>query len=86
MGLNVARLKRDKIYKDEFIGIRLTKEQRNEIQLKANLYTEGNISEYVLYSALNFEPVYEDLEDDELDELIKQSAKAQSTSFTHHFK
>ena len=78
----MARLKRDKIYKTHFIGVRLTEEQYNEIQIKANLYTEGNKSEFVLYAALNFEPNYEDLEDDELDELIKASAKSKFSALT----
>ena len=78
----MARLKRDKIYKTEFIGIRCTQEQHNEIKIKANIYTDGNISEYVLYTALNFEVNYEDLEAPELDELIKKSAKAKYTKFT----
>lgn len=78
----MTRLKKDKIYKTEFIGIRCTEEQANEIKIKANIYTEGNVSEYVLYAALNFEVNYEDLEAPELDELIKKSAKAQHTNFT----
>lgn len=78
----MARLKRKKNYKTEYIGVRMNKEQRNEIQLKANLYTDGNLSEFVLYSALNFEPNYEDLEDDELDELIKASAKSKFSALT----
>jgi uncharacterized protein (DUF1778 family) len=77
-----VRLKQDKEYKTEFIGFRLTKEHRNEIQLKANIYAEGNISEFVLYAARNFLPQYEDLEAPELDELIKESAKAKHTNFT----
>lgn len=78
----MARLKSEKIYKTEFIGIRCTEEQLNEIKIKANIYTEGNVSEYVLYTALNFEVNYEDLEAPELDELIKNSAKAKNTNFT----
>jgi hypothetical protein len=78
----MARLKRDKIYKTEFIGIRCTEEQYNEIKIKANIYTEGNVSEYVLYAAENFVVNYEDLEATELDEIIKKSAKAHNTNFT----
>lgn len=76
----MPRLKRNKDYKTEFIGVRLNKEQRNELQLKANLYTNGNLSEFVLYSSLNFEPQYADLEDDELDELIKESARKKNSN------
>lgn len=71
----MTRLKRDKIYKDSFIGVRCMKEQHNEIKMRANLYTEGNVSEYVIYAALNFAPCYEDLESEELDEEIKRMAK-----------
>ena len=78
----MTRLKRDKIYKTHFIGVRCTEEQYNEIKLKANLYTEGNISEFTLYSALNFEPNYEDLESPELDKMIKESAKSKHTGLT----
>lgn len=78
----MPRLKSDKIYKTEFIGIRCTEEQLNEIKIKAHIYSGGNMSEYVLYAASNFEVNYEDLEAPELDELIKKSAKAQNTNFT----
>ncbi len=78
----MARLKRKKIYKDCFLGVRCTQEEFNELKLKANLYSDGNMSEYALHAILNYEVVYADLEDDELDELIKRSAKAQFTSLT----
>lgn len=76
----MTRLKKDKIYKTHFIGIRCTEEQHNEIKLKANLYTEGNMSEFTLYSALNFEPNYEDLESPELDDMIKKQANYKGIS------
>lgn len=78
----MTRLKHGKDHKKSYIGVRCMYEEKNEIQLKANLYTEGNISEYVLYCALNFEPQYEDLESPRLDELIKASAKAGHTGMT----
>lgn len=78
----MTRLKQDKVYKASFIGLRCTEEQFNEIKIKANIYTEGNLSEYVLYAALNFVVNYEDLESPELDEIIQRSAKAKNTNFT----
>jgi hypothetical protein len=78
----MARLKTSKIYKCKLIAFRCTEEDFNEIKIKANIYTEGNVSEYILYTALNYEVNYDDLEAPELDEIIKQSAKAKHTNFT----
>lgn len=61
----MTRLRKDKNYKTNYIGARCTEEHANEIKLKANLYTDGNLSEYVLYAALNFKVEFEDLEKDE---------------------
>ena len=61
----MARLKKKKVYKTRFIGVRCNDEQYNEIKLKANLYTEGNVSEYVLHAALNYEVSRDDLENEE---------------------
>ena len=58
----MPRIKVKKIYKDQFVGFRCTELERNEIQLRANLYTEGNISEYILYSALNYNVNESDLD------------------------
>ncbi len=63
------------------IAYRCTEEEFNEIKIKANIYCEGNVSEYALYTAINYEVNYEDLEAPELDELIKKSAKSTSTNF-----
>ena len=46
------RLKSIKKQKTKVIGIRCTEREYNELKIKANVYTEGNISEYVLYCAL----------------------------------
>lgn len=56
------RLKPRKVYRTNFIGIRCTDEEKNRIQLKANLYTEGNISEYMLFCALEYEVKRGDIE------------------------
>lgn len=58
----MTRIKRDKKYKTEFMGIRCTNEQFNRIKTKSLLYTDGNLSEYVLYAALNFNVSDKDLE------------------------
>jgi len=67
----VARLKREKVYRRKAIGVRMTDEDYNLIKLAANIYADGNVSEYMRYAAINFEPEYCDLEDPEIDELIK---------------
>jgi len=43
---------------------RCTKEESMQLRRKAALYCEGNVSEWVLYSALNFVPSKEDFEDE----------------------
>lgn len=76
----MARLKRDKVYKVKMVAFRCTDEEFNELKIKANIYSEGNVSEYVLYAAINFEVNYEDLEAPELDEIIRQSAKTKNSN------
>ena len=44
------------------VNIRCLETEENKITRKAMLYTDGNISEYVLYAALNFVPSKEDFE------------------------
>ena len=58
------RLKKESKKADEFIGVRCTKEVKNKIKQKASLYSEGNISEWILYAAANFVPSGEELEDE----------------------
>ena len=36
--------------------------QHKEIQTKANLYTDGNLSEWMLHASLNYMPNKEELE------------------------
>lgn len=62
------RLKKKKITRDTFIQIRCKQEEKNVIQSKANLYTEGNISEFILYASLNYVPSKEELEGPHKDE------------------
>ncbi len=56
------RLKRPVKTKEESIRIRTKEKDKNRMQAKANIYTEGNLSEYIIYAALNFVPSKEDFE------------------------
>ena len=56
------RLKKKKNTKGKFIGFRVNESEYNRIKIKAGLYTEGNISEWVLYAALRYKPVKEEME------------------------
>jgi len=56
------RLKRKKDLKTERLAARATLKQLYKIQQKANIYTEGNVSEYIVFAALNFVPSKDDLE------------------------
>lgn len=56
------RLKKQAKNKTERISFRCSLEDFNRLQLKANTYTEGNLSEYLLYVGLNFLPEEQDFE------------------------
>ncbi len=58
------RLKRSKKNKEGRVSFRCLETEENKIQQKANIYTDGNLSEYVLYAALNFVPSKEDFEEE----------------------
>lgn len=55
--------KKLKAIRNLWIKVRCTLDEFNEVQGKANLYTEGNLSEYVRFACLNFEPTKDDLEE-----------------------
>lgn len=57
------RIKKKKTIKCNFIGLRVSDKELNDLKLKANLYTEGNLSEWLLYSGLNYSPKKEELEE-----------------------
>ena len=59
------RLKKAKKLKMETLAFRCQRPDRNAIQRKANIYTDGNLSEYLLYAALNFVPSKHDFEKEE---------------------
>lgn len=56
------RLKRAQKNKTETKKFRCTKREENALQRKANIYTEGNLSEYMIYAGLNFVAGKEDFE------------------------
>ena len=58
------RLKKGKNNKVCRTTFRSTEMEMNKIQQKANIYTDGNLSEYILFASLNFVPSKEDFEED----------------------
>jgi len=56
------RLKKPKTNKTQRITFRCVESDMNAMMRKACIYTEGNLSEYILYAALNFVPSKEDFE------------------------
>lgn len=55
-------LKKDKKKKTGFVGGRCTQIDYNNIKTKANIYCEGNISEWIIYAAKNYVPRKSELE------------------------
>jgi len=49
--------------KDERINLKISTEEYNKIHQKAMLYTNGNISAWIRYAAINCIPEGEDLEE-----------------------
>lgn len=58
------RLKKSTKNKNCNIVLRCSESDKNAIQRKANIYCDGNLSEFILYAALNFVPDKSDLEDE----------------------
>ncbi len=56
------RLKKLEDNKTSNINFRCRLEQEYELRRKANIYCEGNLSEYLLYAGLNFLPSKDDFE------------------------
>ena len=44
------------------LAFRVNDKEYNIIKIKSGLYTEGNISEWILYSSLNYQPSKEEVE------------------------
>lgn len=70
----MAKIKKDRSHKNDFVAFRLNSHDMHVIQIKANIYTEGNVSAFCRHAALNYEVNMNDLEDPELDKLIMESA------------
>ncbi len=60
--------KEEKNPREKWIKSRVNNDESNIIQEKADLYTDGNVSEYLRYAALNFVPSKKDLEKPEKEE------------------
>ena len=56
------RLKKKKTNKTEPVNFRCTLEEFQLIQRKALLYTEGNLSEFIVFASTEFVPSKEDFE------------------------
>lgn len=63
------KLKKEKNNKNLNLNIRLSLEEKNMMQTKANLYAEGDLSHYVRYACMNFVPDKTDF----TDEIIKKA-------------
>jgi len=56
------RLKKQNKYKEKTVAFRVTDRDLNKIKIKAGLYTDGNISEWVTYAALKYRPMKDEIE------------------------
>ena len=56
------RLKTKKTTKETYVKFRIEQKVKNKLQQKANIYTDGNLSEFMIYAGLNFIPSKEDFE------------------------
>lgn len=56
------RLKSLKEKKDEAVGFRCKEFDKNSLQGKADLYTGGNLGEWLIYAGLNYVPSKDELE------------------------
>jgi hypothetical protein len=59
------RLKKGNNNKVKRTTFRSTEMELNKIQQKANIYTDGNLSEYILFASLTFVPSKEDFEEED---------------------
>lgn len=56
------RLKKNKNTKSITKNFRVNHKELNKMKLKANVYCEGNLSEWIIYAAINHRPKGSDLE------------------------
>jgi len=57
-----VRLKKKNNNKEKIISVRFSQREFNRLKIKAGLYTEGNISEWLVFSGINHKPHKNDLE------------------------
>lgn len=67
------RLKKAKTNKNRAINFKCLESDFNKIKQKASIYTDGNVSEYVLFAALNFVPSKDDFEEEQNEKQCKKS-------------
>ena len=56
------RLKKTKNNKSETVSFRISIEKLNKIKMKAQLYTNGNLSEWITFAATTRKPAKDDFE------------------------
>ena len=56
------RLKKKNNIKNKTISLRVSKKELYKMIIKASLYTEGNLSEWIIFSATEHRPKKEELE------------------------
>ena len=54
-------LKKRKPKREKFIGLRVTMAEYNKIKMNANLYTAGNISEWIAVASTKYRPLGKDI-------------------------
>ena len=56
------RLKKVKNNKSETVSFRISMSKLNKLKMKAQLYTDGNLSEWIIFAATTRKPTKEDFE------------------------
>jgi hypothetical protein len=56
------RLKKKKDVKTKTVSVRLSEKDLNKLKIKAGMYTEGNVSEWIVFAGLEHRPNKVDLE------------------------
>lgn len=58
------KLKKTKTNKVVPVSFRCTEKEFNKLKQKANIYTEGNVSAYLVFAGIAFVPSKDDFEDE----------------------
>lgn len=56
------RIKKNKKTKEKMISVRVSEDEYNSMKIKAHLYTEGNLSEWIVFSSSKYKPQKEEIE------------------------